>query len=187
MTRLFVAVIPPQEVLADLEAFLEPRLAADPDLRWTRPEHWHLTLAFAPSVDRRRQEDLEDRLESVAAQTDSFTLTLDGSGAFPDAAAARVLFLDVDDPLVDLPPLARRVRSAANGAGVRVDGGPFAPHLTVARRRGPGDVTRWLRVLDTYRSPSWTVDEITLVESELGLGPNGTPRYTPRATFPLGR
>ena len=44
--RLFAAVVPPPEAIEDLAAFLEPREEAGPDLRWTTPEQWHLTLAF---------------------------------------------------------------------------------------------------------------------------------------------
>lgn len=186
MSRLFVAVVPPEEVLAEVETFLEPRVDADPDLRWSRPEQWHLTLAFMPSVTAPAQDRLLERLDEIATSTEPFALTLEGSGAFPDAADARVLFLDVDDPLDDLAPLAKRCRGAANAAGTKVEGGPYLAHLTVARRRFPADVTRWLRVLDSFRSSTWTVDEITLVESHLGQGPGGRPRYSTIATIPFG-
>lgn len=184
MSRLFVAVPLPDDVRAHLEDFLEPRTDADPDLRWSLPEQWHITLAFMPSVSTAAAERLEERLDAVATTTEPFDLALDGSGAFPDVASARVLFADVDDPLDALAPLARRVRGAANAAGARVDGTAFHPHVTLARRR-PGDATRWLRVLDTYRSPVWTVDELVLVESHLGQGRGGHPRYADVATFPL--
>lgn len=39
--RMFVAVMPPEEVRGQLERFLEPR----PGLAWTSHSQWHLTLA----------------------------------------------------------------------------------------------------------------------------------------------
>jgi 2'-5' RNA ligase len=47
-------------------------------------------------------------------------------------------------------------------------------------------VSRWVRLLDTYAGPSWTVDEITLVASYLGEGPRRRPRHEVLASLPLG-
>ena len=47
---------------------------------------------------------------------------------------------------------------------------------------GPG---RWLQVLDTYAGPTWTVDTVSLVESHLGQGPGGRPRYVEHGSFPF--
>jgi 2'-5' RNA ligase len=64
--RMFVAAIPPEEVVEDLEEFLSVRREAAP-LRWTLPEQWHLTLAFLAEVPDRRYDDLLARLERAAA------------------------------------------------------------------------------------------------------------------------
>ncbi|AKT52310.1 RNA 2',3'-cyclic phosphodiesterase [Arsenicicoccus sp. oral taxon 190] len=185
-TRMFLAIVPPEEVLAELETFLEPRVDADPDLRWSRPEQWHLTLAFLPSVSPSSVDRIDERLDEIATQQEPFDLTLRGAGAFPGTADARVLWLGVDDPLDGLAPLARRCRSAANGAGTQVEGGAFRPHLTVARLALPRDVRRWLEVLETFTSLTWTVTDVVLVESHLGEGPGGRPRHVERARYPFG-
>ena len=46
-------------------------------------------------------------------------------------------------------------------------------------------MTRWVRLLDAYRGPAWTVDRITLVASYLGEGPRSRPRYEPVEEFAL--
>ena len=51
--RMFVAVRPPEPVLDDLADYVEPRRDVDSPLRWSRPEQWHVTLAFLPSVTDR--------------------------------------------------------------------------------------------------------------------------------------
>ena len=84
--RMFSAVLPPQDVLDELEEFLAPRQEADEqnrDFRWTRPEGWHLTLAFMASVPERRLDDLLERLERAGRRRRPFTLSLAGGGAFP--------------------------------------------------------------------------------------------------------
>jgi RNA 2',3'-cyclic 3'-phosphodiesterase len=81
--------------------------------------------------------------------------------------------------------MATGTRAAANRAGVPVDGQRFRPHVTLARLGHPAEVSTWVRLLDAYRGPSWTVDRITLVASYLGEGPRGRPRYETVDEFAL--
>lgn len=184
--RMFVAVLPPADVVDSISDFLEPRREADPALRWTEPYQWHLTLAFLPSVGTRILDDLIERLRWTAAQAPSFDVTLTGSGAFPTPERTKVLWLGVDPG--SSPPLgelATGVRSAANTVGAEVEGGRFRPHLTLARIAQPQDSSRWLRVLDAYEGQPWTAASIALVESHLGQGRRGHPRYESIAVLPL--
>lgn len=187
--RMFTAVVPPEDVLEDLEEFLAPRREAA-EFRWTMPFQWHLTLAFMAQVPERSLDDLHARLTRAGRRRTPFTLRLAGGGAFPHPARAKVLYAGVEatpDALEELHRLSTGARAAANKAGAPAEGGPFRPHLTLARIGRPVDVTKWVRVLDTYRSREFEVDEIALVESHLGEGPRKRPRYDLVATYPLGR
>lgn len=185
--RLFVALVPPPDVLEDLEGFLGPRREAEPGWRWTVPDQWHVTLAFMAKVADRHLDDLVDRLGRAAARRTPFDVEVTGGGAFPGPARAKVVFagLEVTDRL-ELDRLATGARTAAARTGVEVDGGRFRPHVTLARVGRPLDVTRWLRLLEAYRGPQWRAVEVVLVESHLGEGPRGRPRYDVLETFPLG-
>ena len=183
--RMFVALVPPDDALEHLAEFLAPRHEAGPDLRWTALEQWHVTLAFMADVAERRLDDLEERLGRAAGRRTAFDLTVAGGGAFPDPARAKVLFAGVETDGVELGRLATGARAAAGKAGAPVAGARFHPHLTLARTRQPHEVTRWIRVLDAYRGPTWTATEVALVASHLGEGPRRRPRYEPLATFPL--
>lgn len=44
--RAFLAIRPPEQVITDLDTYLAPRRLAEQDWRWSRPEQFHLTLAF---------------------------------------------------------------------------------------------------------------------------------------------
>jgi 2'-5' RNA ligase len=82
--------------------------------------------------------------------------------------------------------LAGGVRAAGAKSGIEVGGGRFHPHLTLARLAVPADVTRWLRVLDEYSSPSWQAHEVELIASYLGQGRHGRSRHEVREIFTLG-
>ena len=187
--RMFAAVLPPQDVLDDLAEFVGPREEAS-EFRWTRPESWHLTLAFMADVPDRSLDDLLERLGRAGRRRTPFTVRLAGGGAFPNPARAKVLYAAVDggpDDLEELRRLSTGARAAANRAGAPADGAVFRPHLTLARMRRPVEATRWLRVLSTYRSRDFTVTDLDLVESHLGQGPGTRPRYDVVGSFPLGR
>jgi 2'-5' RNA ligase len=81
--------------------------------------------------------------------------------------------------------MATGARAAGSKSGAGADGGRFHPHVTLARSGRPIEATRWIRVLDSYRGPSWRATELTLVESHLGEGPRRRPRYEVVETFGL--
>ncbi len=185
--RMFVALVPPERAVEDLAEFLAPRQEAEPGFRWTVPEQWHVTLAFMAEVADRHLDDLTARLERAAARRTAFRLALARGGAFPNPGRAKVLFAGVDagERQEELRRLATGVRAAATKAGADAEGGRFHAHVTLARTGRPVEATRWLRVLDGYRGPVWTADEIALIASHLGEGPRRRPRYEHVATFPL--
>ncbi len=185
---MFAAVVPPEDVLEDLEEFLAPRREAAA-FRWTVPEQWHLTLAFMERVPERSLDDLLERLTRAGRRRTPFSLALAGSGAFPGVARAKVLYAGIEaapEAREELQRLATGARAAAAKAGAPVDGATFRPHLTLARATRPVEATRWLRVLDTYHSRPFGVEELVLVQSHLGEGPRKRPRYETVARFPLG-
>lgn len=184
---MFVALRPPPEALESLAEFLAPRQESDEGLRWTAQEQWHVTLAFMPDVAERCLDDLLARLERAAARRTPFPVTLAGGGSFPNPSRARVLYtrVETDGHEEELARLATGARAAANKSGAEAEGGRFHPHLTLARLRRPAEVTRWLRVLEAYRGPTWQASEVTLVESHLGEGPRNRPRYEEVASFRL--
>jgi 2'-5' RNA ligase len=149
-----------------------------------------VTLAFYAEVPERRLDDLVERLGRAGARRTPFEAAVAGGGAFPDAARARVLWAGLrPDPTgeVELPRLATGARAAASRAGVAVDGQRFRAHLTLARLGRPAEVSSWVRLLDGYAGPTWSVDHLALVASHLGEGPRRRPRYDTVAELPLGR
>lgn len=189
MARMFVAVVPPEGVVEHLDDFLSVRREAAP-FRWSDPEHWHVTLSFSADVPDHALDDLGERLEAIAGRRTSFGLRVAGGGAFPDPDGARVLYagLGADEAASDaLERLASGARGSMSGAGARVDGHRFRPHLTVARLGRPANVTSWVRLLDAYEGPAWEVAEIALVASHLGEGRRRRPRHEVVATYALGR
>ena len=155
--RLFVAVYPSQEALADLAAALPP---IAPPWRLTPVEQWHVTLAFLGNVEPGEVSELQERLVRVAARTDPFSLALVGGRSIGRGLLVARVAGDVDA----LRRLAERVTAAARRAGVPVEERRYRPHLTLARTRAAAAAPD----LSGYTGPSWPVRQAVLVRSFLG-------------------
>jgi 2'-5' RNA ligase len=184
--RLFVALLPPEDVLAELRTAvrgLRGMPGAD-GLRWTEEAGWHLTLAFLGEVGEGLLDGLEERLERAGRRYGPYGVRLSGGGRFGDA----VLWAGVD---ADLVPLARAVAAAARRAGVTMnDEHRFHAHLTLARGRRNGTRLRpFAEALASYEGREWTADSVALVRSHPPTpGVRGAqPRYETLRTWPLGR
>ncbi|HQK31349.1 MAG TPA: RNA 2',3'-cyclic phosphodiesterase [Phycicoccus sp.] len=187
--RMFVGITPSEEVIDSLDTFLAPRREHG-DLRWSDPDQFHITLAFCADVPERSLDAFGERLTEAAARHTPFPLRLSGGGTFPDPDRAKHVYAALDlsqASSVALHSLSAATRAAATTSGIEVAGGPYKPHLTIARSGRPFSAIRWLRVLEGFGSPSWTVEEIHLVESHLGEGRERRPRYDTIETYPLGQ
>jgi 2'-5' RNA ligase len=169
--RLFAAVVPPPDVLAELAAELAAALAAH-DLDGLRvvPEYQrHLTVAFYGDVREASVADLGERLRRAAARTPPLSLQLNGFGTFPaNAARARVLWAGLVGDVAELTRLAERAAAAGRRAGADVDDRRYRPHLTIARARHDAVDLRDILANSTLDGTTWATTELVLVKSTLG-------------------
>jgi 2'-5' RNA ligase len=181
--RLFVALALPAAVLDDLDTACAPFRPLRDDLRWTSREAWHITLAFLGEVTDLSLTRLMPRLERAARRHQPLCLNLSGSGAFPAAARANVLWSGLSGDHRELGDLAASVTAAARRAGAAPpdSGRRYRPHLTLARCRAPADVSSIVAGLEGYQGPDWTAEEIYLIRSKL----DGHPRYETLGTWKL--
>jgi RNA 2',3'-cyclic 3'-phosphodiesterase len=181
--RLFVAITPPTAALDELAAATAPLRDDWPQLRWTDRRTWHVTLAFLGQVDEQASARLAAQLASAARTNDALSLSVAGSGAFPGAATARVLWAGISGNSDGLDALAAAVTDGACKAGAPPpgDGKGFAPHLTLAHCRRTADLRSVVEALAGYSGMPWAASEIHLIRSLL----RARPRYEVIGTWPL--
>ena len=176
--RLFVAVFPPEDVLAGLRRRITATLAAaGRTVRLTPVDRWHLTLAFLGEVDEDRRAEVERALGDVPPPA-APELRISGGGSFGRARSA-VLWAGVDGDLDGLAALHDALRRALVAGGLPHDERPFTPHLTVAYANSP-EVRAALR---DYAGPTWRAHEFVLVRSLHREGGG----YQRLRAWPLGR
>ena len=165
--RLFVAVELPADVRGAVDLIERP---AGDDVRWSRPESWHVTLRFLGEVDG--DDDARAALARISAPSSTAVIGRVPKRVGPTAIALGVDGLDdvaaaVDAAFIGLPGEERR---------------RFHGHLTIGRLKRTG---RWPRngVGPLAAELRWSVEEVALVRSHLGGGP---ARYEVLARQPLG-
>ena len=183
--RMFVAVLPPPELVAAISDQLDPLPTRWPQLRWTDPAGWHLTLAFLARVDAAQYRRLVENMTETAARTARSSVSLAGAGAFPAAPIGRNLWPGAYDPAEALTKPASSTRRAVGRAGFRAPDEKFTAHLTLARVSQPTDLSGQVAIVEEWGFGPWPMDELALVESQLGQGREGRPRYVVTDRFTL--
>jgi RNA 2',3'-cyclic 3'-phosphodiesterase len=153
------------------------------DLRWTRPDQLHLTLAFIGEVAEDAAEPLFDSLTPPIAMP-AYALVMAGLGAFPPRGAPRVLWLGASAGARETIAVQHELAGRLGAVGVQLEQRPFHPHLTLARWRESGASDR-RTVVDnaaTGEIARIVVDHVTLFRSR--LSPQGST-YTACVQTPL--
>jgi 2'-5' RNA ligase len=150
-----------------------------PELRWSAPVGWHVTLQFYGMVDAAREQRLRERLKTVDAK--GVEVALRGTGTFERAG---VLWTGVG-LTEDLEELQRRVLEVGEACGFAREERPYRPHVTLARRKGRGGWWKFREgeIADVEREyGSFRAEEFVLYESVAGVGGS---RYEVVDRYPL--
>lgn len=186
VARCFVAVFPPEEVLAALVDLRRKLELALPGVRWVAPANLHYTLRFFGDLVPDERARAAQVLDAVAPSRPVFPVEISGVGVFPNWRRPRVLWVGATtgaEPLVDL---ARALEHGFREERLGHADKPFVPHLTLGRwREGaplppPEAAARWGSVGGLGSFP---VTEVGLIQSV--LGPRGST-YTRLHTASLG-
>ena len=162
LRRAFLAAVPTPPVLDAVSPLVEH--ATRRGFRWTRRDQWHVTIQYFGRVDD--VDALVGVLAEPLASVPAPRVQLQGAGGFPTDRRASVYWLGV----ADAEPLAVVHDAVMNAARAFVrprDRSGYAPHLTLARMSSPKRLIEEVEALAAIPlGPSWTVDELTLFESE---------------------
>lgn len=132
--RAFVALNLPDATRRALWAATEPLRDLDLPVKWVRPDGIHLTLKFLGETDDGHTPELTAALRRAATGAAALPVAVEGFGAFPDPARARVIWAGVTaEPALEL--LQDAVEREFAPLGFPTEGRAFRPHVTLGRAK----------------------------------------------------
>jgi len=170
MTRAFIAVKLPAQVidaLGDLQSALKKQGLK---LRWVQPANIHLTLKFLGDVSTERLQAVKSVIQELSGSQTAFTLESKGLGVFPTVKKARVLWSGIHGDVDRLAALQSDLDRALAGIGFVPDKRNFKGHLTLGRAKGRIDGKRLASAIiacGSFTSSSWAVERLVLFKSDL--------------------
>ena len=171
--RLFIAVEIPEQARTELRRLIAAVDAPGvPGIRTVKPEGIHLTLQFLGDVDAGRVPIIARSMRRAAARSKPLDLVLGETGAFPNPAAARVLWVSVGGEVAKLRRLHKGLEDELKTIGFSREARSFNPHITIARLRDGVRSADRRRVIDTasrgvYARTGIRADSISLMQSTL--------------------
>jgi len=136
---------------------------------WTKAANLHFTLRFLGDVDVRRLEAVCGAVDACASRSQRFRICVSGTGAFPNARKARVLWLGADGNLQAVTQVKDELERALDAIGFEREQRHFAPHLTLARLKDPTSCRDLIEnhLRSAFKTPQFEVNEIAVYESKL--------------------
>ncbi|MDL1957904.1 MAG: RNA 2',3'-cyclic phosphodiesterase [Deltaproteobacteria bacterium] len=185
MVRTFLAIDLPSKQLKILEEHQDRWKSAKADVRWIYPSNMHLTLKFLGEIQESSMESVVAVCKEVCCLHRGFSLSLNGTGTFPNIRRPRVLWIGIGGETDLLCKLQNSIETALEKKGFPREDRVFMPHLTVGRVRSPRKLPRLLEIFvkDKIVIEPFTVEEVIAYKSL--LTPRG-PLYSPLARCGLG-
>jgi 2'-5' RNA ligase len=159
---------------------LQDALARDgAELKWVEEENIHLTLLFLGEVEDRELPPLCRAVADCCAERDTFTLSVESVGCFPNPRRPRIVWVGVGAGAIEVCNLHDALESPLMKLGCyRREDRAYTPHITLGRLRGDrgsGALASALARQAKWRGGETTVREVCVFSSE--LRPEG-PIYT---------
>ena len=180
--RLFTGLDLPAEVVQALDALLH-QLRPTARVKWSAPANLHITTRFIGEWPDARLPDLRAAL-GVLPSHPPIPILIRNLGFFPNPRFPRAFWAGVEAS-PDLPALASDTDRALEPLGLKPEGRPFSPHLTLARIKDPVPLRKLreaIAALPSLDFGSFTVDRFFLYQSRLSAAGSV---YTKLAEFPL--
>lgn len=184
MARIFTAIDVPDNYRRLIKERIDAWCTYRADIRWVKPENLHFTLKFLGEVTEDQIKIICSTCREIAASHKTFSVSLAGTGVFPDHRNPRVLWIGVTGEVDMFCSLQNALDLTLEKSGFQRETRPFLPHLTTgrvrSRRKIAGFLSNYLKEKVAFEP--FTIKELAVYRSEItGSG----PLYHLLARYPL--
>ncbi len=170
--RTFICIELPEEVIERIAHYQNRVRALGGGVRWAKPAFIHLTLKFLGDVEKERLAEVKAAVINACKNVSSFSLQIDGTGAFPNMKRPRVYWLGFKSIPEMLQTLQASLEEELYRIGFAKEKRAFKPHLTLGRVKnqdGVNDISEYFRD-NPFSGASFSVDSVTVMQSDLTPG-----------------
>ena len=183
LIRAFIAASLAPSVSEEMAKVQSALLNPDCDIRWVKPQGFHLTFRFLGNIEQTRVAPILTALRAAARLQPRFQVRTQGLGAFPSLTRPRVLWARLSGD--GLRELHTKIESALGSCGFPSEDRAFRPHITLGRVRSLRGWSQVLEGIKEYLQHDFgesLIDTVTLYQSD--LRPGGAV-YTSLGVAPL--
>jgi len=139
-------------------------------IKWVNSDILHLTLKFLGEFDPLDIPAIESTLKPIFSSINSFHLTFQSLGVFPNLSKPKVIWIGINYP-ESLMRLFQEIEESAFILGYPKESRPFSPHLTIGRvKNEPSDLNKiglFLKRNPKSEICSTLVDNVVFLQSKL--------------------
>jgi RNA 2',3'-cyclic 3'-phosphodiesterase len=180
--RGFIAIeIKPTDKIKELEQAIRKTGA---DVKLVEPQNIHITLKFLGDTNEDDLESIERFMKETACLVKPFSITLQGTGVFPNENYLKVIWIGINDK-GDIKTLTQTLDEKLTILGFQKETRGYSPHLTIGRVKTARNKAQLLQTVQSFTTVEFAqqkIHSITLKKSE--LTPTG-PIYTTLREIPL--
>jgi RNA 2',3'-cyclic 3'-phosphodiesterase len=138
-----------------------------PKVSWVPPANLHVTLKFLGWTRPEAVSAIRERVATGVVGRKAFEVEAVGTGAFPNAHAAKILWVGLRDPSGGLAGLAHDVDEWMSELGFEREARAFHPHITLGRVRDThgAECTELLGSVGSQSFGGSQIREVVLYES----------------------
>lgn len=136
LIRTFISADIPEPLRKKIAGVQRKFAPLTDNVRWIEPETMHLTFVFLGEISELKVHEACKATKIACDNLTSFSVEVDGVGAFPRLERPRVLWVGIKEGREDLIELRRQIADRVAEAGFQFDN-RFEPHITLGMlRRG---------------------------------------------------
>lgn len=168
--RAFIAVELDPRVRREIALFQEHLKTAKADVKWSDPEHTHLTLKFLGDIQPEIVDDIEEAMARTAVKFPAFHMDIGTLGAFPRMDDPKIIWAGITKRANFLAEIAEQLDIELKTLGIEKADKGFMPHITLGRSRTETTSRHLAELLQNTHVPaglSQKVQRIALFRSEL--------------------
>ena len=181
--RAFLAIDLDDDLKPKINKIIREFKKTNANIKYVDLQNLHFTLKFFGDIDTEGIDLIDEKIEKIIKDFDSFNIKIKGCGAFPNTNRIKVIWLGLDEDKI-LKELHDNLDKKFNSIGFDLDK-KFSSHLTIGRMRSAKAKDKVKNTLDLYDGidvGTMEVKTVTLKRST--LTPSG-PIYEDLIEFRL--